>query len=356
MKFLSLNNYKKLTQFSADLPVIVGTTVFSFLISQPALAFGIDFSFDPEADNSDPTVINDWNHGNPIGTTEGWTSGQSAGTATDPGTGISITFEGAPPSSTSDPYLSGTAVTRSGNFTFDNQNLTTSGLKIANRDDTDGNGLTLTIGTDSDTLSGGILQNYQLLTFEFSEPIIIDSSNPFFIDDIDDRRTNRNPFEEIYIDAVAVEGFTNSSIGERGTGLNPNFNFANGVDNNGNSEDSNLKIGSIDFDNDPNNENNVNYVYDGVNSSYNPKNRLQSRAYYDFGATPVQSVALYFFNGIDYVNPSNDPADLSGHAVTFGGTFSVREVPFEFSPGLGLLLSGIGLLRIRHLKREKFSK
>ena len=343
-----LKYLQKLRFAKTNLPIIVGTTILSSLITQPVRAFNVTFSFDPAADNSDPTVINDWNHGGSVRTTDGWTSGQNQGTATDLSTGISITFTGAPPSSTSDPYLSGTAESRESNFTFDPNNLTTPGLKISNEDDSDGNGITLTIGTTSDTLSGGTLQNYQLLTFEFSEPIVIDSGNQFFIDDIDDRRTNRAS-SDIYIDSVAVEGFATSSVGTPGAGIDPNFSFEDGTDNDGNYEASNLKIGSIDFAN----GNDVNYVYDSINSTYNPANKLQSRAYYDFGLTPVQSVALYYFNGL---NTTVEDA----HAITVGGSFTVEDaataVPFEFSPGLGLLVSGGGLLGIKRLRRGKLQK
>lgn len=346
MNFLCLNNLKKLAR-STSLPIIIGTTILSPLITQPAGAFGITFSFAPDNELSDPTVINDWNHGNGISspTGGGWVQYENTGTATDPSTGISITLKGAPPSSSSHSNLFGTATTRSGNFEFDSNNLTTKGLKITNVDNSDTNNITLTTGTNSDTLSGGTLENYQLLTFEFSEPIIIDSTTRFFIDDIDDRRTNRTT-SDIYIDSLAVEGFTTSVVGTPGTGLDPNFGFSDGVDNNGNFEASNLKQGIIDF----NNGNDINYVYDAVNSTYNPANGLQSRAYYDFGSTPVQSVALYYFNGV------NSTTSTGGHGITVGGSFTVQEVPFEFSPGLGLLLSGVSVLGIKTLKRRKISK
>lgn len=99
MKYLHFEYLKKLTYAKTSLPIIVGTTILSSLITQPAKAFTITFSFDADADNSDPTVINDWNHGGSVGTTDGWTNGQNTGTATDSGTGLEFTFTGAPQNS-----------------------------------------------------------------------------------------------------------------------------------------------------------------------------------------------------------------------------------------------------------------
>lgn len=154
--------------------------------------------------------------------------------------------------------------------------------------------------------------------------MVIDLDTRFLIDDIDDRRTNRAS-SNIYLDSVAVEGFTTSNVVTLGMGIDPNFSFENNTE---------LKTASINFIN----GNNINYVYDSVNSFSNLKNEPQNRAYYDFGSTPVQSVA-YYFNG------SNTIVE-DAHAITVGGSFTVEDasvaVPFEFSPGWGLLLSGGG--------------
>ena len=336
MLYLFFPELKNLT-LATTISGAIGTAIFSLAISQPVQAAQLNFSFAPDSELSDPSnVINEWDHGSGAG--DGLTSGENTGTATDPTTRISITITGAASGSSSDPYLFGTAQSRSGNFTFDANNLTTKGLKFADVNSSDGNSITLTEGQTSDTLSGGTLNNYQLWTFEFSEPIIIDSDTKFFIDDIDDSRTNRNA-SNIYIDALAVEAFTTSTVGTLGTGIDPTFSFDN---TNGNTE---LKTAAINFAN----NHDISYVYDSVNSPTNPANELPNRAYYDFGTTPVQSVALYFFNGVT-------TSDTGGHAVTVGGTFTVEEVPFEFSPSMGLLLSllsGECLLAIEYFRRIK---
>ena len=94
----------------------------------------------------------------------------------------------------------------------------------------------------------------------------------------------------------------------------------------------------------------MSYVYDQIDSTTNPANLPVNRAYYDFGSTQeVQSVALYYFNGV----PTANSTGTSGHAVTFGGSFDVQPVPFEFSPSLGLLLSGGSLLSLNFLKKSR---
>lgn len=340
MKYL-YSKYLQFTEAKVTLPLIVGTTILSSLIGQPVRAAQITFSFDPDADNSDPSIVNDWNHGS--GAQDGWQNGNNTGTAIDSSTGLQITFTGAPQNSNNGSNnLVGTARTNSKNFTSDDENLTTIGLKVENINYTDdGNVATLNETDNIRELVDGTLANYQLLTFSFSEPIVIDSDTRFFIDDIDD---GSNTGAETYIDALAVEAFTTPNVGTPGTGIDPNFSFETGTE---------LTTGTIDFAN----SNDVSYVYDFVNSSVNPKNQLQSRAYYDFGTQEVQSIALYYFNGVPN---SSTTSGTSGHAVVFGGSFDVQPaataVPFEFSPDLGFLLSGSSLLGIKYLKRRKLQK
>ena len=201
----------------------------------------------------------------------------------------------------------------------------------------DGNIQTLTTTNGKRVLSGGTLANYQLLTLQFSEPIIIDSNTKFFIDDIDDNSSTGA--SESYIDAVGIEAFNSPNVGTLGTGIDPNFSFENITD---------LTTDSINF---AANGNDVSYVYDQIDNNANLANVSKSRAYYDFGSTEeVQSVALYYFNGL----PTSDSTGVNGHAITIGGSFSVEEaVPFEFSPSLGLLLSGASLLGIKYLRKRK---
>lgn len=329
---------KKFTKAKASLPIIVGTTILSSLFAQSARSAQITFSFTPTNESGyPPGAINNWGHGN--SPNYGWISGRNTGTATDSGTGLNITFTGAPPSSTTSNNLVGTAQTNAENFKFDSRNLTTKGLKIENINlSDDGNFKNLTVTNGKRVLSNGTLDNYQLLTFSFTEPIIIDSDTRFFIDDIDDNSTTGT--NESYIDALGIEAFDTPNVGTPGTGIDPNFSLENTTE---------LTTSSINFAN----GNNVRYVYDEIDSNVNPANIPVNRAYYDFGSTQeVQSIALYYFNGV----PTSKSTGTNGHAVVFGGSFDVETIPFEFSPGWGLLLSGGGLLGIKHLKRSKLSK
>ena len=349
MNFSCLNGWQKLVQFSTSLSFIVGTTLLSSLVIKPAGAFTITFSFSSDNeltnDGINPNgVINDWNHGGSTGITDGWTAGENTGTAIDGVTGLQITFTGAPQNSNStNANLFGDAITNSQNFNFDDRgSVTTKGLKIEDTNlSDDGNVTTLIANGSERTLSGGTLVNYQLLTFSFSQPIVIDSSTRFFIDDIDDDSSTGT--SETYIDSVAIEAFSSPTIGNPGTGIDPNFTFESST---------NLETGTIDFAN----SNDINYVYDSTDNNVNNANIAENKAYYDFGSTEeVQSVALYFFNGLPESNASNN---TSGHAVVFGGSFDVQPasgtaVPFEFAPGWGLLLSGAGLLGFKHFKHGK---
>ena len=349
MKYL-YSKYLQFTEAKVTLPLIVGTTILSSLVARPSQAFNITFSFSSDSEYTNDTglsaanVVNEWDHGS--GLQDGWQAGQNTGTATDSTTGLQITFTGAPRESNSSlsNRLIGDARTNDQNFNFDERGqVTTKGMKIEDTNlSDDGNVATLN-GTSTRELIGGTLANYQLLTFSFSEPIVIDSNTRFFIDDVDDdSRTGSN---ETYIDALGIEAFTSSSVGEAGTGIDPNFSFETTTE---------LTTGTIDFSN----GNDINYVYDFTDNSSNLANEPQNRVYYDFGSTEeVQSIALYFFNGLPASAATNN---TSGHAVVFGGSFDVQPaataVPFEFSPGLGLLLSGGSLLAIKHLKRRKLQK
>ena len=322
--------------FSASVtPIVAGGAIFSLTSIQAAQAAQVTFSFTPSNETGyPPGAINNWGYGN--SPNYGWISGRNTGTATDSGTGLNTTFTGAPPNSTTNSNLVGTAKTNGKNFKFDSRSLTTKGLKIENVNlNDDGNFQNLTVTNGKRVLSNGALANYQLLTFNFSQPIIIDSNTRFFIDDIDDNSTTGA--NEAYIDALGIEAFTSPNVGTPGTGINPNFSFENNTE---------LTTGSIDFAN----GNDVNYVYDEIDSNVNPANIPVNRAYYNFGSTQeVQSVALYYFNGV----PTSNSTGTNGHAVTFGGSFDVQPVPFEFSPSLGLLMSGGILLGMKHLKRKK---
>ncbi|VEP13943.1 hypothetical protein H1P_230007 [Hyella patelloides LEGE 07179] len=245
--------------------------------------------------------------------------------------------------------LVGSAETNTQNFNFDDRGpITTKRLKIEDTNlSDDGNIDTLAVIDGKRVLSGGTLANYQVLTFSFSTPIIIDSTTRFFIDDIDDDEATGA--SETYIDSVTIEAFSSSTVGTPGTGIDPNFSFETST---------NLARDTIEFDDGTGNGQTINYVYDQIDTNRNNANIAENRAYYDFGATEeVQSIALYFFNGLPTSSATND---TSGHAVVFGGSFDVQpattSVPFEFSPGLGLLLSGGGLLGIKHLKSRKLPK
>lgn len=349
MKYL-YSKYLQFTEAKTTLSIIVGTTILSSLIAQPVRAFNVTFSFSSDSEYTSDTglsaagVINEWDHGS--GLRDGWQARQNTGTATDSNTGLQITFTGAPQNSSStNNNLVGSARTNTQNFNFDSRGpVTTKGMKIENTNlSDDGNVATLN-GTSTRELIGGTLANYQLLTFSFSEPIIIDSDTRFFIDDVDDDSRTRS--NETYIDALGIEAFTSSNVSTPGTGIDPNFSFETTTE---------LTTGTIDFAND----NDINYVYDFIDTDDNLANVPQNRVYYDFGSTEeVQSIALYFFNGLPTSAATNN---TSGHAVVFGGSFDVQPasataVPFEFSPGLGLLLSGGGLIGIKRLKRSKLQK
>ena len=132
-----------------------------------------------------------------------------------------------------------------------------------------------------------------------------------------------------------------SFLAHKGTGINPNFTFESGTE---------LAESTINFGN----GNDISYVYDSLDSTNNPANQSQSRAYYDFGSQGIQSVGLYFFNGVDSTANGITGSDPRGHAAVFGGSFSVEEaVPFEFSPSLGLLLSGASLLGVKYFRKKK---
>lgn len=352
MKYL-YSKYLQFTEAKVTLSIIVGTTILSSLVARPSQAFNITFSFSSDSEYTNDTglsaanVVNEWDHGS--GLQDGWQAGQNTGTATDSTTGLQITFTGAPrESNSSNDYLVGDARTNTQNFAFDQKGtITTKGMKIENINfSDDGNIATLNQTGSTRELIGGTLANYQRLTFSFSQPIIVDSNTRFFIDDIDDGSTT-GASNESYIDSIAVEAFATLDVGTAGTGINPIFDFENGTE---------LTTGTIDFAN----GNDISYIYDSEDSSSNPPNESQSRAYYNFGSTEeVQSIALYYFNGIP--TSISSTTGTSGHAIVFGGSFDIQpassaSVPFEFSPGLGFLLSGSSLLGIKYLKRRKLQK
>ena len=239
---------------------------------------------------------------------------------------MEITFTGG--------VFEGTADTTNQNFNYDARNLTTPGLKVENKNNSDFNNTTLFQTGNDRTLSGGTLENYQYLTFQFSNPINISSSTKFFIDDIDD--DDQSGTNDKYLEAIAVEGFTTFIPGTPGTGIDPTFSYESGTE---------LDESTIAFAN----GNSINYVYDSVDSFVNPANQPPNRAYYEFGSQGIQSVGLYFFTG-------SNSSDTRGHASVFGGSFSVEEaVPFEFSPSLGLLLSGASLFGVDYCRKRKVS-
>ena len=291
-------------------------------------------------------AIDEWNRGS--GLQDGWQARQNTGTAIDSLTGLEITFTGAPQNSnsTTSSYLVGDAATNTQNFNFDDRgNITTKGLKIEDTNlSDDGNLDTLTLTNGRRVLSGGTLANYQLLTFSFSTPVIIDSDTRFFIDDIDDNSSTGA--SETYIDSVGIEAFNSPIVGTPGTGIDPNFSFESST---------NLTTSTIEFDDGSGNGNGqtIDFVYNEIDNNRNNANIGENRAYYDFGSTEeVQSIALYFFNGLPTTSVTSG---TSGHAVVLGGSFDLdtASVPFEFSPGWGLLLSGGGLLGARCLKQRR---
>lgn len=96
----------------------------------------------------------------------------------------------------------------------------------------------------------------------------------------------------------------------------------------------------------------IDFVIDDVvgNGGYQGNNTdsVPNQANVTF-AEPVSSFSLYLFN--NEVNSSTGE-----HGIGIGGEnlqIVVNEVPFEFSPSLGLLLSGVGLLGIKHLHKQK---
>ena len=225
MKYLYSKYLQRFIKAKTTLPIIVSTTILSSLIAQPSRAFNITFSFSSDAEYSNNTgmsatgVINEWDRGS--GLQDGWQPGNSTGTATD-STTVQITFTGAPRNSNSSlsNNLIGDARTNTQNFNFDSKGpVTTKGMKIEDINfSNDGNVTTLNQSGSIRELVGGTLANSQLLTFKFSEPIIIDSDTRFFIDDIDDNSTTGA--SESYIDALGVEAFNSPNVGTPGTGIN----------------------------------------------------------------------------------------------------------------------------------------
>ena len=57
--------YLKNLIFASAVPFTAVTAIFSLTSIQSAQAAQIDFSFDADADNNNPNIINSWNNGAP---------------------------------------------------------------------------------------------------------------------------------------------------------------------------------------------------------------------------------------------------------------------------------------------------
>lgn len=259
------------------------------------------FSFEEISDgtNSAQTF---WNHGN--SSSNGWSSGALQGTATKDN--ITLTVESV---------VGGTA--ERGPFN----------LRIQDQGSTDGFVLNNINGSDDQNVSS--LDNYQRINLTFNKPVILET---FTFADIDTGGSNSTGF----VDALGAEGFTNG-IGSIGTGIDPNFDI----------------VANELFEK---NLSGVNFVSRNSTRNVQPEDPDPEVAEvgisFDEGVT---TVSLYFFNDID--NTAKTTTNAAGdHSINLlNSTISVQEVPFEFSPTLGLVLSGTVFLglKIRQGRKAK---
>lgn len=177
-------------------------------------------------------------------------------------------------------------------------------------------------------ISPNTLDGYQRWDFKFSGLVDLEDVT---ITDIDSSSRS-------YIDAVIAEGFTTSNPGNIGTGIAPSYTNLG----------SRLTTSSVNLPG----GGSIDSVTDDVvgNGGYqgNPTSAVTNHADVTF-AEPVDSFSLYLFN--NEVNSSTGE-----HGVGIGGEgfqITVNEVPFEFSPSLGLLLSGASLFGVNYLRKKK---
>ncbi len=245
-----------------------------------------------------------WDHGGTTST--GWTDGETTGTTTNNGLSLTMTST----------FVNG-ATAHSGNLT-DLNTASFKGFLMGNKNSSD------------DIASNNTLNGYQRWDFQFSEPVNLDDVT---ITDLDSSSSS-------YIDAVAAEGFTSFTPGDIGTGIAPSF---TNIGSELGTSIINLSGGG-----------NLDFVADDISNGYQgtQTNDVNHQAALTF-AEPVDSFSVYLFNNLENVSSSGE------HGVGIGTEdfqISVNQVPFEFSPGLGLLLSGGGLLGMRFLKQRRQSK
>ena len=242
-----------------------------------------------------------WDHtaSGGITSSNGWQPGQTIGTATNAGVTLTVTST-----------FFGTAQPSNNNLQFQSGN--TQGFVFSNNNQSDDN-------------NSSSLTSYQRIDFEFDK--LVDFTS-FTVADVDtDDETQ--PVDFLFVDAIGAEGFLSTTGNTIGTGIDPNFDVSN-------SELIVEDIGGID------------YVNRDI-STYGRKNVASSSALGQAGISFNQGVrvaSLYYFNDMDNAVSGNHSINLAG------ATIQGQEVPFEFSPTLGLLLAGGGLLGIRQMKKR----
>lgn len=276
--------------FAPATPVVLGLTMFSLTSVQTAQA--AQFSFESG------TI---WDHSAVGGNSSnnGWQGGQTQGTATVDGITLTVIS------------------------TFVNASASSNNLKIQDTGNTDG--FVLGNNNQSDDGNSSSLTNYQRVDFTFDIPV---NFTAFKFGDIDtDEETN--PSNSKFVDALGVEGFT-TSAGTIGTGLPPVYDLAD-------SELADSTIGGVSYIS----RDIATYGKDNVGSE-----DVQGQARISFNQG-VQVASVYFFNDLNSAQSGDHSINL------FNATLDVQEVPFEFSPSLGLLISLSSLFGINYLRKKR---
>ncbi len=227
---------------------------------------------------------------------DGWQGGKTEGTTTK--NGITLTVRSA---------MKGTAL-----GSTDNLNVQTTGST---------QGFVFSDINKTDDGNSGSLKDYQRIDFIFNTPVALSN---FTLADIDTSSSSITNFN----DAIAVEGFGSSTPGALGTGLKANYNIVQ-------NELYQKNIGNLAYVS----RNTVSNV-----DSIDPKG--QAGISFNQG---VKSASVYLFNDV----ASSDKPDGSHSVNIFNSAIQVEPVPFEFSPTLGLLLSGGSLLGLNFLKKSR---
>ena len=181
-----------------------------------------------------------------------------------------------------------------------------------------------------DDENSGSLTNYQRVDFIFDTPV--DLTDFKFADiDTDDRALGNDRF----VDAVAAEGF-NGSPGVTGSGLSPIYDLTS-------SELVSETIGGINY---------VSRDIDTYNKGNVQSNDPKGHAGISFNQG-IDVASIYFFNDL---NPTDFPND--NHSINLrNASISVQKaIPFEFSPSLGLLLSGASLFGVNYFRKISAKK